>query len=231
MNVPYTSNALGLTIKSADDIKTLEPKQMLSLHNEISNASVKRFADKKSGVKRTVEAFQTWQGQQTEKTPKLVTADHKSFRKDSARGKVIAAASKAGGATRAQLKEISGWDDTNLTAALSRVESYNGLTVTRTGEGDEQIIVITGVLRTRKAFAFDPLPEKQRRAHKESGTPTKRSKVVAMLTAKGGASFEEIQAATDWNDRDAYEGIRLIHSYLGYGLKETGEGKIIAFRA
>lgn len=212
-------------IASVDDIRALKGAALVTLHNELSNASVKRFGDAKTGMKRTIAAFEAWQGQQTEKAPKIVTPDNKSYRPDSKRGIIIELASKAGGATRAALKAATKWSDTDLTAAIARVESYNGLTVTKTGEGDEQIVVITGVLRTRKAFAFDA--KKEQREHKAG---TKRATVLEMLTNNGGATFAQIQEATKWDDRTAYEGIRLIHGYLGYGLRESSTGFITAFK-
>jgi|GEM_PF-2530309 hypothetical protein len=48
-----------------------------------------------------------------------------------------------------------------------------------------------------------------------------RGKALALLSQKGGATFAEVQKATGWNEKQAYEGIRLLHYYSGYGLAQT----------
>ena len=53
---------------------------------------------------------------------------------------------------------------------------------------------------------------------------TKRALVINML--KSGATFEEIMGATEWNHRTAYDGIKLIHTSVGYGLSESSTGVI-----
>jgi hypothetical protein len=97
--------------------------------------------------------------------------------------------------------------------------------VTTEGEGDDTVVVIVGELRTHKAFAFPPKAEQK--------TPTpgkKRAKVLEMLLRPEGATLAEIQAEiTDWDPRTAYEGVRLIHMQLGYGLRETPDGKVFAY--
>lgn len=49
---------------------------------------------------------------------------------------------------------------------------------------------------------------------------TARAKALAILLRDGGGTFADVQAATGWNEKQAYEGIRLLHYYSGYGLKE-----------
>ena len=48
-----------------------------------------------------------------------------------------------------------------------------------------------------------------------------RGRALAILTREGGATFEEVMKATGWNEKRAYEGIRLLHYYSGYGLRQT----------
>lgn len=57
---------------------------------------------------------------------------------------------------------------------------------------------------------------------------TARAKALAVLTQANGGTFEEVQKATGWNEKQAYEGIRLLHYYSGYGLKEkaAADGKV-----
>lgn len=69
----------------------------------------------------------------------------------------------------------------------------------------------------------------------------KRALVVEMLTAEGGATFDEVRDAVNesfpnsgnlWNDRTCYEGIKLINAHLGYGLRQDPDSdKIEAFVA
>lgn len=213
------------SISSVKDIEALAGAQLVAVHNELTGLTVKKFADKKSGIARTIKAFQTWNSQQKAAgpQPEVVTPEeHRSYRPDSNRGKVIELASKAGGAKFGDLKQATKWDDAELKAALARIKGYNGLTVVVTGEGDETVVTVSGVLRTRKAFAFEPL--KEQKPHKPN---TKRAKVLEMLLS--GATFVQIQEATKWDDRTAYEGIRLIHGYLGYGLVEGPDGVIKAY--
>lgn len=70
-------------------------------------------------------------------------------------------------------------------------------------------------------------------------TRTLRQRVLAKLTTKEGGTFEEVveivkgfdvdRAVPSKNERRrAYEVIRLLHYYVGYGLKQNGD-KIIAY--
>jgi hypothetical protein len=69
----------------------------------------------------------------------------------------------------------------------------------------------------------------------------KRALVVDMLTAEGGATFDEVRDAVNesfpnsgnlWDRKTCYEGIKLIHGHLGYGLRQDPDtGKIEAFVA
>lgn len=58
---------------------------------------------------------------------------------------------------------------------------------------------------------------------------SKRALAIRLLTREEGAKFEDIQAATGWNDKDAYEGIRLVHYYVGYGMAQDEDGTIRIF--
>jgi len=53
---------------------------------------------------------------------------------------------------------------------------------------------------------------------------TKRAKIVALLTK--GATFHECMEATGWDQRTCYDGIKLVHKDLGYGLTEDEDGII-----
>jgi hypothetical protein len=61
---------------------------------------------------------------------------------------------------------------------------------------------------------------------KEVKAGSKREQLLNLLKQPGGATFEECMAATGWNRKDCYEGIRLLHYYVGYGLdmnEQTGK--------
>ncbi len=85
----------------------------------------------------------------------------------------------------------------------------------------------SGKTRGRKLFNWDAAPEGVK-AHRPG---TKRAHVVETLSGDG-ATFDEIAAHCDWDRRTAYEGIKLIHSLLGWGLREDPEtGIITAYQA
>jgi len=69
------------------------------------------------------------------------------------------------------------------------------------------------------------LPVGEIKAHRPG---TKRAKVLDMLLF--GATFADVQKATGWPYRTAYEGIKLINTELGYGLVEDEAGVIRAVR-
>ncbi len=55
---------------------------------------------------------------------------------------------------------------------------------------------------------------------------THRSTLVELLSREEGATFEECQKATGWDKKTTYEGIRLLHYYVGYGMKQDDDGRI-----
>lgn len=55
----------------------------------------------------------------------------------------------------------------------------------------------------------------------EAKTPragTKRAKVLEMVGKPDGALFSAIRKACDWDLKDAYEGVRLLNVFCGFGL-------------
>lgn len=80
-------------------------------------------------------------------------------------------------------------------------------------------------------FNYDPKEEQ-----KSIRPGSNRAHLLEML--KQGATFEELMAATwgqrsDWTEekqrKTTYEGVRLIHTFCGYGLKTDSEGRITAY--
>lgn len=70
---------------------------------------------------------------------------------------------------------------------------------------------------------------------KEVRPGTYRAKLVELFSAKSGATFDEALAAT-WGSKEGmdeevakktcYEAIRLLHYYVGYGMKQDADGRI-----
>lgn len=77
--------------------------------------------------------------------------------------------------------------------------------------------------RKRRGFRF-VFPKKDEIKSCREGT--KRAQVVELLSRPEGATLEEIMAATGWSQKDAYEGTRLVHFYLGYGMKQDENGRV-----
>lgn len=78
-----------------------------------------------------------------------------------------------------------------------------------------------GGVRRKKRMSYPPMGEvKNHRAG------TKRARVIQMLSRKRGATFAEIQDEIGWDYATAYEGVKLLHTYLGYGLEEDDQGRI-----
>lgn len=77
--------------------------------------------------------------------------------------------------------------------------------------------------RKRRGFRF-VFPKKDEIKSCREGT--KRAQVVELLSREEGATLEEIMAATGWSQKDAYEGTRLVHFYLGYGMKQDENGRV-----
>lgn len=55
---------------------------------------------------------------------------------------------------------------------------------------------------------------------------TNRAKAIQLLSRKNGATVAEVEKATGWNTKQAREGIRILHSRLGYGIKEDDKGHV-----
>jgi len=91
----------------------------------------------------------------------------------------------------------------------------------KTGKKKNQDGSETSGRRGRPRAPFNYEPKDTIKSHREG---TKRAQVIGML--REGATIEEIMQATGWKYRDAYEGVKLIHHQVGYGLEEKSTGKI-----
>lgn len=55
-------------------------------------------------------------------------------------------------------------------------------------------------------------------------TGTKRAELIMML--KDGATFDECRDAFGWHRDLAWKHIRLLHTYVGFGLRQEDDGRI-----
>ena len=78
----------------------------------------------------------------------------------------------------------------------------------------------------KKLKSFNMAPQTELKKFREG---TKRAKVIELMTRDGGATFSELMLATGWDDKTAYEGVRLVNLYVGYGLKTSEDGHITAW--
>jgi len=77
--------------------------------------------------------------------------------------------------------------------------------------------------RTRTFNYTYPLKDEGARPVREG---SKRARVIEQL--RDGTTVEEVMAENGWNERQAREGIRLIHTYVGYGLVQDEETGVIS---
>ena len=72
------------------------------------------------------------------------------------------------------------------------------------------------------SFRLAPRPDEQKTPRKD----TKRALVLAMISKSEGARFSAIRKACGWSLKDAYEGVRLLNVFCGFGLwhEEECEG-------
>lgn len=81
-----------------------------------------------------------------------------------------------------------------------------------------------------RGFRFVFPVKKEIKGHREN---TQRALLIKLLQRQpgeageghpGGATFDELMAATGWDQKTTYEGTRLLHYYLGYGMKQSEPG-------
>ena len=145
----------------------------------------------------------------------------KPHKRSTNRGRIITLASLAGGATLAELEGLTGWGEGQIRSCLRQINQHTGHGVQ---EHPRNVFTVLGIPLDRKPMNWVPTKAEVRK-HRQK---TKRAKAIELLTRPEGATFEDIKRECSWNDVQAYEGIKLLHAYLGYGIKEEG-GVIRAF--
>lgn len=152
----------------------------------------------------------------------LEVADEvRTHKPSTCRGKLIQLGCRPEGVTMREAEELTGWSPAQVRACLRQIHSFSGHGI---DEREPNRFYISGSPRSRKELSWPP--KSDIRPHRPG---TKRALAVELLTRPGGATFEEIRTACGWTKVQAYEGIKLIHAYLGYGISES-DGVIRAFR-
>lgn len=65
--------------------------------------------------------------------------------------------------------------------------------------------------------------KKEKKTHRPG---TKRAVVVDLLSRKSGATRDDLMKATGWDEKTLYDGLRLVHVYLGHGIREDETGHL-----
>jgi hypothetical protein len=146
--------------------------------------------------------------------------DIRTHKPSTNRGKIITLGSREQGVTMAEMRQLTGWVPQQIRSCLRQINDYSGHGVE---ERTPDHFFITGAPRSRKEMSWPARGDI--REHRKG---TKRATVLEMLRRPEGASFEDVKAACGWNDIQAYEGIKLLHGYLGYGIEEK-DGVIRAY--
>lgn len=148
---------------SRNDIKALNGRDLVDFFNELTGGSVKRFATRAAGLKRTLAAF-----------------------------------------------------DDNGTTAPAKTSGNRKVVKTKID------VVPVGDVARKRRLTF-PVKDFVK-GHRPN---TRRAQVIKMLSRDNGASVQQVMdAIPDWDYRTAFEGIKLIHGYTGYGLEEDDKGRI-----
>ena len=142
----------------------------------------------------------------------------KPHRPNTRRGKVIRLMRRQEGASFEELSEETGWSEKELRVTLKSIHMYLGHGIT---EDDNGRLHLIGVPLDRKPFEY---PKKDEIKSHRPGT--KRAKTIELLSREEGAKMEEIKETNGWNDVQAFQGVTLLHTYLGYGLNEDEDGNI-----
>lgn len=232
----YKSKLFG-QINAKTDLADLSGSQLAELYNEVAEstdkAPVKKFSDRKTGIRHTwalIEALpRETVEEHKEDTPKpravagMLMLEKapviKPHKPKTNRGRVIALTSREGGASLQELMKETGWDRAQVRASLRQINQYNGHGVV---ERPANHFTLLGDPLERKRMNYAPAEEIK--VHREG---TKRAKALAMLLE--GTTFEAVMEACEWDEGQAYEGIKLLNGYLGYGIEEQDDGTLRAY--
>lgn len=143
----------------------------------------------------------------------------KHHRKGTRRGKIIALMEREEGATAEEMMKVADWDARTLRITLKLINANIGYGIHEVERGR---FVVEGPVKGRKPFDL-PFSGEEPKQYRPG---TKRAQTIDLLSRPEGATVEEVMEATGWPYATALEGIKLVHTYVGYGLREDDDSRI-----
>lgn len=202
-------------VAGREDVAKLDVKTRLALYNQLTGKTTTKFAGTEKGIE------QTWKAVQEHDKPAATETAVKppEFQEDPPRPGSTAAAELAESAPKTDKPaETVGELYDKLAGEKAAAAATKPPKPPRTAKVPKP----EGEAKAPRALAFNlPLTADIKRPGRG-----KRLAIFEMLQRKEGATFEEVQTATGWDRKTAYEGIRLLHTYCGYGLKQGENGAI-----
>lgn len=114
-------------------------------------------------------------------------------------------------------RTLAAFDESNVGGTDATVKNV------RTNKASTKVDVVpVGDVARKRRLTF---PVKSIIKTHRSGT--RRATVIKMLSRGNGATVQQVMdEIPEWDYRTAFEGIKLIHAYTGYGLEEDAKGRI-----
>lgn len=126
--------------------------------------------------------------------------------------------SKPEGSTLSEMSSKTGWPESKLLYTIRLIHVYLGHGVEKLPSGAYRLV---GRPRDRKPFDADPKAE-----IKDYLPGTDRAKIIEMLSRPEGATLDQIKTELKIDQKKAYQSVKLINTFLGYGLREDDSGRI-----
>jgi len=190
-----------VAVGQPEDLKPVSTDRLLEIVNLVSEPKVKRFSDRKAAERRAFKVMQEMSPEGSYPEPVGEQSDQPNQ-------------GEASPAPQGEEPEAQQGDEDMAEKAAKKGKA-------KAAPKKEAKAKKAPAERKVRTMKFDYPAGKELKAFREG---TKRAKVVEML--KDGATFEQVQKACGWSRKDAYEGIRLVNSRVGYGLKQLPDGKI-----
>jgi hypothetical protein len=226
-----------VNVRGEADLAALTLSQLVVVYNELNpEKMVKKFADRKAAMTRCLKAYQDWVARQPKPAPSPevvkgngrtpgpimleVELPIKKHKPSTNRGRIILLGYREEGVSMKEMVELTRWTEQQCRTVLRQINLYSGHGIE---EREHNRFWILGEPQNRKRFDWPPRGEV-----KKHRVGTKRAKALALLLRPEGATLEEVQETCGWDAANAYEGIKLLHGYLGYGVREDEQGRIRA---
>lgn len=207
-----------IVINNVEDINDLKGQSLVDFYNSIPGVNtIKKFSTRLTGLKKTKQAWLACQDEKEGKKKVPTTTKPKSKSKSKPKDKATKASDKKPATKKStakfkmQFHLNDGISTSEASAIRKRIKAAKELKRLQGSDGVQR--------RTR----WDLPKAKQIRKHR---TETNRCKLVHLMSRKSGASFQEMAKATGWDYKTCYEGIKLVHKILGYGIIEDEKGRI-----